>query len=427
MKKKSTIKKHTITATTTVTQPVDVRTPLVESSGVKFKNSQGVSYEFSDQEEYHYYYSGVGADPRTSEEEEDEIIQDDVIIITDAQDVVGKDGFKDGQAVIVQEAIHNDTTNSDLFKRLGASAVIATGTGVAMMPIFNYLVKHSKDLGVDIHENHALFAISTANTFAVTFCSSFSSAYHFIKRAQESRHESDSAVIMLSKMGANFSIVLPISLLWGIELNNQKVSGSSGFDPFVAWATFSTIPLMINHSIDIMRATDNLFNSSRIPLENFGSKLAVYGLSTLAIAGRAIAYTQAIANLAKIIGIDSDIAFGVGVAAGGVFGASGIGLFEYQAMRSLFAKEDEPMTLAKLAGGLGTAVEGAWFSLPILSLGLEATEGWNPLLRGVLFTPVAISSTLYSATKLYDNIANAYDTVCAGVTSICSSDNEYYE
>lgn len=295
------------------------------------------------------------------------------------------------------------------------------------MPIFNYMVKNSKEMGVDVRGNEALFAVSTANTFIVTFISSFSMMYHFIKHRQEGSNESsESSFSLVGKIGAGFSIVLPLGLLWGIELKNQKVSDSSGFDEYMAWATFTSLPLIINHTIETIRTIEILYatDNREVNLSSVGSKLTVYGLSGLSLVGRAIAYTEAVNLLAEALGVSESVSLAMGIVAGGVLGASGVGLFEYESLKSLFAEQDKPISAKKVIGGTCAAIEGAWFSLPLLSTGLKATEGWNPLLKGILFTPALLSGTIFNASKLYDSIAQGYDTVSDAWTNYWTAPTE---
>lgn len=317
---------------------------------------------------------------------------------------------------------HEPTNKAALAINIVSSLLVSGGTACAMMPIFNYLVRNSKELGIDVHDNQALFITSTVNTFIVTAISSFGNVYHHIDKLQHGMPNHSNGYQILFKIGAGFSIVLPIGLLWGIETHNQKVAGSSGFDEFIAWAAFTTIPLIINNTIESIRTVDKFFaeQTHKVHLDSVGSKLAVYGLTLMSLAGRAIAYTQAAKTLCEIIGIDETVSLGIGIAAGGIVGSSGVALFEHEAVKSLFIAK-EPITAKKVFGGLCSTIEGAWFSLPTLALGLKFAEGWNPLLKGLLFTPVVISSTTYGASKLYDNIATSFESI----TNFCSSGSVY--
>lgn len=312
----------------------------------------------------------------------------------------------------------------EMIQKLLPSTIIGIGTGLAMMPIFNHLVKNSEMFGIDIHSNKIAFDLSTANTFIIASFSSFSGMYHFIKKHQEDlTPSSKNIVVTMSKAGAACSIVLPLGLLWGIELQNQKVAGSTGFDEFIAWATFTTTPIIIDRIIESVRTVDKIYEDrSVIELNSVGSKLLVYGLTGMAVTGRVLAYTEAAETLALAMGMSSGIALGVGIM-GGVLGSGGVTLFEYNAVKSLFAEQKEPMTLKKAICGAISTIEGGWFTLPVVSLGLIFAESWNPLLKGVLFTPLFISHTVLEATKIYDNVMMSYNTISEGISSLgcCNS------
>lgn len=333
---------------------------------------------------------------------------------------------------IKSDIVFDRKTKIDLIKRIVPSAVVSVGTGLAMMPIFNHLVKNSEDFGIDIHSNRGLYIASTTNTFILASFSSFSTMYHFLKKYQEQIMADPKYVgISIAKIGASFSMILPLGLLWGVELQNQKVDGSSGFDEFMAWATFTTAPLIIDRVIESIQTIDRIRDNSDsndykfIDLNTMGSKLVVYGLAGLSVTGRAIAYTEAAKTLSLAMGIDPTASLTIGIIMG-LLSSGGVTIFEYNAVKSLFAEQKEPMTIKKAICGAVAAIEGAWFTLPVVSLGLNFAEGWNPLLKGVLFTPLFVSHTVLEANKLYDNVMMSYDTIKEGISSL-GCFNESYE
>ncbi len=326
------------------------------------------------------------------------------------------------------EKVIGQKAKIELVQKLLPSTLIATGTGLAMMPIFNHLVKNSELFGIDIHSNEQLFATSTANTFIIASFSSFSTMYHFIEKYQKQMvPESKHIALIFGKIGASCSIVLPLGLLWGIELQNQKFAGSNGFDEFLAWATFTTTPLIIDRIVESVQTVNNIYeNNKEIELNSVGSKLIVYGLAGLSVIGRALAYTEAAQTLGLAMGMHPEFALATGIIAGGILGSGGITLFEYNAIKSLFAEQTEPMNIKKALCGAISTIEGAWFTLPVISLGLQFADNWNPLLKGVLFTPLFVSHTVLEATKLYNNIMMSYDTVIDGIDALgcCDSNTD---
>lgn len=323
------------------------------------------------------------------------------------------------------EPILGQKAKIQLVQKLLPSTLIATGTGLAMMPIFNHLVKNSEIFGINIHSDKNIFAISTANTFIVASFSSFSTMYHFIQKYQhQMAPESQHIMVTLGKIGASCSVILPLGLLWGIELQNQKIAGSTGFDEFVAWATFTTTPLIIDRIVESLQTVNNIYESNHnIELNSVGSKLAVYGLAGLSVTGRALAYTEAAQVLGIAMGMDPQFALATGIVAGGILGSAGITLFEYNAIKSLFAEQKEPMTVKKALCGAVSTIEGAWFTLPIISLGLQFADNWNPLLKGMIFTPLFVSHTVLEATRLYNNIMMTYDDVVEGIDALGCCDS----
>jgi hypothetical protein len=309
-----------------------------------------------------------------------------------------------------------------MIERLVPAVIIGTGTGFAMMPIFNHLVKNSEDFGIDIHSNKALFIASTANTFIVSSLSSFSSIYHFIEKYQLTQgHSTDNRklIIVLSKIAASWSIILPLGLLWMVELQNQKIAKSEGFDEFIAWATFTTIPLVADRIVESIKAIDNIFDRSiDFDFSTTGSKVMVYGLASLSIVGRALAYTEIAETIALAMGMSGTTALSVGIAIGGILGSGGVTVFAHQAIQSLFEEPKKPLNIKKVITAAVATIEGAWFTLPIIGLGLHATEGWNSLLKGFLFTPLFVSHSIFEATKLYDNMMMSSDTISEGINDL---------
>lgn len=292
-----------------------------------------------------------------------------------------------------------------ILKRLIPCMILGVGTGLAMTPVFNHLVKKT-DLFGDLHKNDYIFAISTINTCLVYSCASTGSMYHYLKKNSEqildisSKHKT---LIIAAKIGAGCSALVPLSLLWVVELQNQEVSGSHGFDAFMAWATFTTVPLLIYRTIESCKTVDKLYQqNTNIELNSAGAKMFVYSTTLFPAAGRFVAYSVAGYQLASAMGIDETVAIGLGVGIGGVVGATTSAVFEYQAVKSLFQPQTGGFTCGKIMAGICTAIESMWFSIPIVALGLTATENWNPILKSMLFTPLFVSNSILEATTMYD-------------------------
>lgn len=323
------------------------------------------------------------------------------------------------QEEITMSAIPPKLSSYDALKIIAVSSIVAGGTGMAMMPIFNNLVKNMSIFGIDIHDNKIAFDLSTTNTFLVASFSSFVSMYDYIKKYKTISSKPDSLMVVFCKFGACCSLILPLELLWITELNDQKIGNSSGFDKFMAWATFSTLPLVSSQIIKAISEIDNTLEGNTKPSlpQSIGSKLITYGLPCVSLIGRALAFTEISKTLALRMGLSADAALGIGISTGGMVAASGQAILEYNTGRNLF-NVDTKLTLPKLITGAVCLAEGIWFSLPLIAVGLTATTDWNPLLRGALFTPLLLSNASFEATNLHSNILNAYDYISDGITNL---------
>lgn len=292
-------------------------------------------------------------------------------------------------------------------KILLASTILGIGTGFAMMPIFNYEVRELENYGINIHQYESAFIISTINTLLVTTTCSIISLYHYFNNSSNYNLDNLPKYQQIgSKICSVASSILPISLLWNIELHDQKVDKSEGFDKFIAWASFCTVPLLIFKTIEayetICKVAKGTYKS--IDLNSIGSKLITYGTCVLSALARGISFSSAITELAINIGLDQDTANILGILIGGILGSVSSAFIEYPAVKSLFKKYDTPITGKEIMTGIFSGIEGMWFGLPAVSVGLNATTNWNPLLRGIMFVPLFISRTSLEATSMYKTL-----------------------
>lgn len=298
---------------------------------------------------------------------------------------------------------HNTGINKKL---LLASSILGIGTGFAMMPIFNNEVWDLDKYGIHIHEYESMFIISTINTLLVTSMYSILSLYHYFNSTQEAEELTSSQKVALNfgKVGSVATSILPLALLWNIELHDQQVSGSSGFDKFIAWAAFTTIPLLILKIVEAYEAMSKVVKGEYddINLDSIGSKLFTYGTTVLSALARGISFSAATIELAKNIGFDEDTSKVLGILIGGVLGSVVSGISEYQAVKSLFRKTEGGFSKREIATSMLSTVEGMWFALPTVSVGLNATQNWNLLIRGAIFTPLFLSRTALEATNMYN-------------------------
>jgi len=318
--------------------------------------------------------------------------------------------------------------DSSTIKRVIASSIVATGTGVAMMPIFNNLVKNSSKFGLDVHDNKLFLELSTANTFIISSLSSFVTMNEFIKKHQTTRIENDKWHITLAKTCASFSLIMPLGLLWTTEFNNQKVAGSSGFDEYMTWATFSSIPLIVGQITDSVSTVNTITDKTLLnSVSTVGGQIFIYGLSAASLVGRAISFTEVSKNLALIMGFSPEISLAIGIATGGVLTSSGVSILEFSTLKNLFEKQYTSFDPKKVALGVFVLAEGVWFTLPLVAVGLDESDNWNPLLKSSLFVPLAVSHSILESTKIYDKAFTLFDyvkTACSKfiqwVTDTCS-------
>jgi len=248
-----------------------------------------------------------------------------------------------------------------------------------------------------------------------TFLLSGLSMYNFLKDNHQDIIDisrTQKVFISASKIGAVCSSIVPLYLLWDVELHNQQVTESHGFDKFLAWATFTTIPLLIDRYASSYNKTVGNFNQNReeITLNSVGAKLFCYGTTTLSVAGRIIVYSSIGYNLIKAMEVDETTALILGIGVGGIIG-SGVTLFEHKAIKGLFQEQQESLTARKIITGTITAIEGPCLTLPLISVGLNITESWNLLLKGALFTPLFVSHTILEATNIYDKMLSGCDSL----------------
>lgn len=291
---------------------------------------------------------------------------------------------------------------------MSGSILGGVGVGLAMMPIFNEEVEHLEDYGVNIHNNESWLIASTVNTLLLMSTYSVCQFYKYFSASssnnQTELNSSQQKLLLASKICAVSAAIFPASLLWNIELQNQEVDKSSGFDQFIAWATFTTAPLVFFKALITYHSLEEFITSGlrqSIEFSSLGAKITTYGIGGTALIARGIAFTFASKELMKNLGFDEDTALGVSIVIGGMIGNSLCGISEHSKLKALFKESNEGLTLKEIVLGIFAAIEAGWFSLPAISAGLEATEDWNPLLRGALFVPLFLSYANTEATEMY--------------------------
>lgn len=299
------------------------------------------------------------------------------------------------------------------------SVIIGAGTGMAMTPIFNHLIKESEFFGQDIHKNDYVYAISSLNTVLIySTTATLASYYYFKSSSLNTTYTSNCTKVSIygAKICGSMAALIPLSLLWGVELQNQNHSHSSGFDQFLAWATFTTLPLTLYKSIDASRSIDKIYiNRDNINLNSTGAKAFVYTPIAISLVGRFIAYGYASYNMCKAFGLDDTSSMALG-AIGGSSAAISTSVLEYNALKGLFKKHPE-YNCKNVVGGIFSAIEGAWLAIPTVSVGLAAISGWNPFVKATIFAPLFFTDTALQASNIY----NAGDDFDSSVVGLCNT------
>ena len=288
------------------------------------------------------------------------------------------------------------------------STILGAGVGLAMMPIFNEEVEHLENYGINVHGNPTFFTISTINTLIVTGISTGFYFYNYLFNSEKEEPEVNHIqknVLTLCKVGSFIGSLIPVAMLWNIELHDQEVEQTHGFDQFIAWAAFTSLPLILFKTLNNFEQISKHITdkSDNTELTNLGSKITVYGISGISLIGRGISLTNIFNKFQKQIGIDENISLPISIVTGGIIGNITLGLFEYSSFKKLFTYTDK-LDGKKLTLGTASALEGGWFSLPLVSEGLEATADWNVLLKGAIFFPFFLSHMNSEATHLYHSI-----------------------
>lgn len=285
--------------------------------------------------------------------------------------------------------------------KLFMSGIIGIGTGLAMMPIFNKEVKELSVYGIDVHDYKTAFIASTLNTLLLTSSVNTVNLYnHFIEDIHHQQLTNIQKVVSnLTKIGGVVSSIIPISMMWNIELHDQKVDQSKGFDKFITWAIVGTIPLLILKFVECYEMMDKL--SKNNVLDSTGDKLITYTTTALSAVARGISFSVITSEIAKNMGFEDKTADNMGVLIGGILVNVIEAVNQHFNIKTMFEKRTNPMSSKEFAAGLFSAVEGLWFALPTVTVGLNYTSTWNPLLRGILFVPYLISKTTSEALNIY--------------------------
>lgn len=335
----------------------------------------------------------------------DDIIipKSDLILSERSNSVASNSLLHENSIVVLNKETHIHKTKSAM------CGIMGIGAGIAMMPIFNHELHELDNYGINVHEYETLFIISTLNTLLLTSTCSIINSYKYFTDNEVTQQFSNNqkTALTVAKLGAVASSIVPLGLLWNVELHDQQVDNSEGFDKFVAWAAFSTIPLMVVKIIESYETMGKFVKGEyqELKLDSVGSKIMTYSIDILSAVARGLSFTAITSELCKNIGFEEDTANIIGIVVGGVLTNSVSAINEHFSMKNMFIKQDKPISAKKFAVGVVSAVEGMWFSLPTISAGLNFTSNWNPLLKGMLFAPYFVSKSVNEASNVYKTFA----------------------
>ena len=327
------------------------------------------------------------------------------------------------------------TVSKTLVAKIGISSSIALMTGLGMMPIFDDDIKSVVE-SLDFENSDYLTPFISINTLVIfSLLANFVFMHYFLDG--DENDDGLNVKLFTAKGVAILAAMLPVSQLWAVELSNQEFVGSSGFDQYMAWATFTTLPVLGYESMICYSSLKNFLKNktTHIELNSVGDKLFVYIPTTLSIPGRFVAYSYSTYFLAEKIGIPDGYSIAIGIVAGGVVGATVLGIGEYGKLKSLFEPSNSRLPLNKVLLGAVCAMEGVILTVPMVSTGMNAIPGADPLIKALLYSPLFISNTVLQGSNVYDAIKYVYtsaDSYCCNsqeVTPILGdvSDNNLYE
>jgi hypothetical protein len=140
-----------------------------------------------------------------------------------------------GQAEELQQEINLNIPKKTCSKKwlIFGSTILGAGVGLAMMPIFNEEVEHLENYGIDVHSNSTFFAISTINTLIVAGVSTGFYFYNYLfnskKEEEPELNKIQKGALALCKVGSFVGSLIPVGMLWNIELKDQKNRGNAWF------------------------------------------------------------------------------------------------------------------------------------------------------------------------------------------------------
>lgn len=296
-----------------------------------------------------------------------------------------------------EENTTHTQTERDI-KQFVISILVGFGTGFAMMPIFNREVRNLESFNFDIHSSDSAFFISTANTLLVYSYLATKNTYYCLEKNFDlsTLLEEQSLILKFAKVCAILTAIMPASLLWEVELHNREVVHSEDIlDEYVMYAFFTSIPLIYYYTLKSFYSLEKMLLNKKesTKLNSIGSKIVVYGITSLAFIGNEIVYIDSANKFSN----DSflNVIATTFASIGGVIAT----YVEFNVLKKLFKADEAEYTKLEIIKGLLAVTEASWFTLPIISAGLKITESIHSLFK------IAVFSSLFLAHTALDTLA----------------------
>jgi len=387
-----------------------------------------------------------------------------------------------GEHIVTQEslldliesnrAVANDSNNSAYFvcRVIGGMFIGVFGIGVsvfaaaATMPIFQEEVEHLERYKINIRDSSSLKDSCLLNTLTVitAHCGlslvkkSYDLYKYYTNHGANSIDTEEDIDIPIQKNYKTLRIIapllispisslMPVYLLWKVELDNQQVAKSHGFDEFMKWATATTVPLIIYRSAHshgsaskfvnkvIDKLTGTRTQEVSAELETIGAKLVVYGTTATAFAGRAITFYSMIKNIMDNILPDDELEVSKKILSV-VLGSGMINavhfISDYSKMKELFTTKFNTSEICSVSGvakaflAIFSSLEGAWFALPIVGIGIKPIEdiGIGTLPKAALLVSMYISHANHESIAFYKGFMEGAVTIKEILGDYCCTD-----
>jgi hypothetical protein len=202
---------------------------------------------------------------------------------------------------------HSDQDNREI-SRLKSIPAILLCESIAATPMIVYSY---------VPADYNIPAYSLVTLGGMALCIKY---VNFYKSHRYGILEEDNAIscgdILLKSIITTSRAALSISALFSIELNNQDVVGSKGFDQYLAWATCYAMPLAL--STFIQNNYFSLYGTEQLREDRCVAKLIVNTLAAISTFGRGVAGTLFAYDGLMSVGVPEDYALPISIISLGI-------------------------------------------------------------------------------------------------------------